>query len=96
MRLTGYGLLLWALVLSESNGGAIALAWGSRSWSCCGATAGGLARVLARRAGGRPGRRVFLTALPLNKLRQLAATSSQPLLVNSIGRSGQSSSERTC
>jgi lipopolysaccharide/colanic/teichoic acid biosynthesis glycosyltransferase/O-antigen/teichoic acid export membrane protein len=36
----------------------------------------------------------FFTVLPLNKLRNLAATSSQPLLVNSIGRSAQSSSER--
>ena len=32
--------------------------------------------------------------LPLNKIRQLAATSGQPLLVNSIGRSKQSSNER--
>ena len=37
----------------------------------------------------------FFTVLPLNKLRNLAATSNQPLLVNSLGRSAQSSSERS-
>ena len=37
----------------------------------------------------------FFTVLPLNELRQLAATSNQPLLVNSIGRSAQSSNERS-
>jgi hypothetical protein len=37
----------------------------------------------------------FFTVLPLNQLRQWAANSNQPLLVNSIGRSAQSSSERS-
>ena len=37
----------------------------------------------------------FFTAVPLNSIRQWALDSGQPLLVNSIGRSAQSSSERS-
>jgi hypothetical protein len=36
----------------------------------------------------------FFTAVPLNSIRQAAAASNQALLVNSIGRSAQSSYER--
>jgi lipopolysaccharide/colanic/teichoic acid biosynthesis glycosyltransferase/O-antigen/teichoic acid export membrane protein len=94
MRIAGYGLLLWALILSESNGGMLALAGGiaflamlriyrHRGWP--GVVAFGLAIGLAAS--------MFLTALPA--IRRWAASSGQPLLVNSIGRSAQSSSERT-
>ena len=94
MRIAGYGLLLWALILSESNGGMLALAGGiaflamlriyrHRGWP--GVVAFGLAIGLASG--------MFLTALPA--IRRWAASSGQPLLVNSIGRSAQSSSERT-
>lgn len=37
----------------------------------------------------------LVTAFPLNTVRQDALNSGQPLLVNSIGRSGQSTSERS-
>jgi O-antigen ligase len=95
MRITGYIMLLWALALTESNGGALALGVGvfflllvrsyrKRGWA--GVAATGLAIGLA--VGG------FFTAFPLNTIRQWAATSNQSLLVNSIGRSAQSSSER--
>jgi O-antigen ligase len=95
MRITGYIMLVWALVLTESNGGALALGVGifflllvrsyrKRGWVGVAATA--LAIGLA--VGG-----VF-TAFPVNSIRQWAASSNQSLLVNSIGRSAQSSSER--
>jgi O-Antigen ligase len=94
-RIIGYALLVWALVLTESNGGAVALlagvaflllvrAYRSRGWA--GATATALVIGLAVGA--------FFTAVPLNSIRQWAANSNQPVLVNSIGRSAQSSSER--
>jgi lipopolysaccharide/colanic/teichoic acid biosynthesis glycosyltransferase/O-antigen/teichoic acid export membrane protein len=95
MRFTGYGMLLWALILTESNGGTIALGLGIsflvayrqyRRHGWAGALATGLAIGLAVGT--------FFTVLPLNQLRTLAANSNQPLLVNSIGRSAQSSSER--
>ena len=96
MRFTGYGVLLWALILTESNGGTVALGLGisflllyrqyrRNGWA--GALATGLAIGLAVGT--------FFTLFPLNTLRTMAANSNQPLLVNSIGRSAQSSSERS-
>ena len=96
VRYTGYAMLVWSLALTESNGGALALGMGitfllmvknyrRRGWP--GAIATGLIVGLAVGS--------FFTVLPLNKIRDLAATSNQPLLVNSIGRSAQSSSERS-
>jgi lipopolysaccharide/colanic/teichoic acid biosynthesis glycosyltransferase/O-antigen/teichoic acid export membrane protein len=96
MRLAGYIMLLWALVLSESNGGLLAVGVGVafllvvknyRRHGWAGVVAVGLTIGLAVGA--------FFTVLPLNELRQLAAASNQPLLVNSIGRSAQSSNERS-
>jgi len=96
MRLVGYVMLVWALVLTESNGGVLALGVGIafllmvknyRRHGWAGVVATGLVVGLAVAA-------VF-TVLPLNQFRNLAATSNQPLLVNSIGRSAQSSSERS-
>jgi hypothetical protein len=95
MRVIGYILLVWALVLTESNGGVLALgvgvfflllvrAYRKRGWA--GSVA--LALVIGLSVGG------FFTAVPLNSIRQWAAASNQPLLVNSIGRSAQSSAER--
>jgi lipopolysaccharide/colanic/teichoic acid biosynthesis glycosyltransferase/O-antigen/teichoic acid export membrane protein len=95
MRFVGSVMLLWALVLTESNGGVVALGLGitflltiknyrRHGW------AGALCTVLA--IGLAVG--TFFTVLPLNKLRTMAADSNQSLLVNSIGRSAQSSSER--
>ena len=95
MRITGYVLLLGALALTESNGGMLALGAGlvfllvvrgyrKRGW--VGAAA--VALVIGLVAG------TVLAAFPLSSIRQQAASSGQPILVNSIGRSGQSSSER--
>ena len=95
MRITGYVMLTWALALTESNGGALALGVGifflllvksyrKRGWIGSAATA----LVICLGVGG------FFTAVPLNSIRQWAASSNQPLLVNSIGRSAQSSAER--
>jgi lipopolysaccharide/colanic/teichoic acid biosynthesis glycosyltransferase len=96
MRFVGYVMLVWALTLTESNGGALALGVGIsfllvvknyRRHGWAGAIATGLTIGLAVGT--------FFTVLPLNQLRYLAANSGQPLLVNSIGRSAQSSNERS-
>jgi hypothetical protein len=95
MRIIGYIMLAWALALTESNGGALALGVGifflllvksyrKRGWIGSAATA--IAICL--------GVGIFFTAIPLNSIRQWAASSNQSLLVNSIGRSAQSSAER--
>ena len=95
MRIGGYMLLAWALILSESNGGVLALGVGAlfllslrayRKRGLVGSLAVVLVAVLAVGA--------VLTFFPINKMRQDALNSGQPLLVNSIGRSGQSTSER--
>ena len=95
MRFAGYGLLVWSLALTESNGGVLALGIGItfllmvknyRRHGWAGAIATGLTVSLAVGT--------FFTVLPLDKIRSLAAASNQPLLVNSIGRSAQSSNER--
>jgi O-antigen ligase len=96
LRLTGYCMLVWALALSESNGGMLALGIGVvlllllrayRKLGWPGTAAAGLGLVLA--VG------LFLTVLPISQIRQWATNSNQPLLVNSIGRSAQSTSERS-
>ena len=96
MRFVGYAILIWALILTELNGGVLALGVGVsfllmvrnyRRHGWAGALAAGL--VIGLAVG------TFFTVLPLNKLRNLSATSNQALLVNSIGRSAQSSSERS-
>jgi lipopolysaccharide/colanic/teichoic acid biosynthesis glycosyltransferase len=95
MRVAGYVMLAWALILTESNGGLLALCAGItvlllirgyRRHGWAGVVATGLTVVLAVTA--------FFTVLPLGELRQRAANSDQALLVNSIGRSAQSSTER--
>jgi O-antigen ligase len=95
VRIIGYIMLVWALALTESNGGALALGAGLfflllvkayRKRGLVGTVAAALAISLA--VGG------FFTAFPLSSIRQSAAASNQPLLVNSIGRSAQSSYER--
>jgi lipopolysaccharide/colanic/teichoic acid biosynthesis glycosyltransferase len=96
LRLAGYGFLMVAVALTESNGGALALGIGVvfllalryyRRHGLAGAIATVLIAGLA--AGG------FFTLVPLHSIRQWALTSNQPLLVNSIGRSAQSSGERS-
>ena len=95
LRIAGYVMLLWALALTESNGGALALGVGviflllvksyrARGWVGSAATALIIGLLIG----------AFLTLFPLNSIRRWALYSGQPLLVNSIGRSAQSSSER--
>jgi O-antigen ligase len=95
IRLAGYLMLAWALVLSESNGGILAFCVGIfflvlvrvyRRRGLVGSLGVGLVVVLVAGA--------FVTLFPLSQIRQHALNSGQPLLVNSIGRSGQSTSER--
>lgn len=95
IRFAGYAILLGALVLTESNGGALALGVGItfllmvrnyRRHGWAGAIATALVVGLAVGA--------FFTMVPLNSIRQWALTSNQALLVNSVGRSAQSSNER--
>lgn len=95
MRLVGYAVLLWAMALTESNGGVVALGVGItfllmvrnyRRHGWAGAIATGLTIGLAVGT--------FFTVIPLNQLRSWAANSNQVLLVNSIGRSAQSQDER--
>jgi O-Antigen ligase len=96
MRVGGYILLAWALVLSESNGGVLALSVGIlfllvvRAYRKRGPI-GSLAVVLVATLSVG----AIFTFYPLDKMRQDALNSGQPLLVNSIGRSGQSTSERS-
>ncbi|HLI41140.1 MAG TPA: sugar transferase [Streptosporangiaceae bacterium] len=95
MRFSGYAMLVWALALTESNGGALAFGLGIaflltvRNYRRHG-WAGVIATVLV--AGLAVG--TFFTAVPLSSIRHWAQYSNQPLLVNSIGRSAQSSNER--
>jgi len=95
MRIVGYLLLGTALALTESNGGVLALAvaivflilvraYRTQGWVGTLATALVIGSAVV----------VFFTAFPLNSIRAWAVASGQPLLVNSIGRSAQSSSER--
>ena len=96
IRVVGYALLVCALALTESNGGALALGVGVvflllvRSYRARGWAGAAAVTIVGGLAVG-----AFLTAFPLNTLRQAALTSNQPLLVNSIGRSAQSSQERS-
>ncbi len=96
MRIIGYIMLAWALALTESNGGTLACLVGvfflvlvrcykKRGWPGVVVTA----MVVGLLTGG------FFTAFPLSSIRTWAATSNQALLVNSVGRSAQSSSERS-
>ncbi len=95
LRFLGYATLVWALALTESNGGVLALGLGIslllmvryyRRHGWAGVIATGLIIGLAIGT--------FFTVVPLNAIRQWALDSGQPLLVNSIGRSAQSSDER--
>jgi hypothetical protein len=95
-RLAGYALLVWALVLTESNGGmlellvgvaAVLVIKGYRRRGAGGALATLLVLVLL--LGG------VQMALPLSKVRQWARNSNQSFLVNSLGRSDNSSGQRS-
>ncbi|MGZ4775477.1 MAG: O-antigen ligase family protein [Oryzihumus sp.] len=95
LRVLGYLLLLWAVVLSLSNGAWVELAAGCllivavaayRRVGMVGAV--GVVLLVAAAAG------VLLTLVPLGSVQAAARASGQPLLVNSVGRSNESSSQR--
>ncbi|HEV7210055.1 MAG TPA: O-antigen ligase family protein [Mycobacteriales bacterium] len=94
-RLCGYTLLVWALLLSESNGGAVELAVGCallvllammRRYGPAAALA-----VLLLVGGSLAG---VLHVVPFSSVQTWARGSGQSLLVNSLGRSNASSAQR--
>src|SRR5207249_1099583 len=94
LRRVGYAMLVWALVLTESNGGALALVFGCAFL---------LLLALARRHGVAAAVATALTAglvvggglhvVPYAQIQSWALHSGQPLLVNSLGRSDSSSAQ---
>jgi O-antigen ligase len=96
LRVVAYALLVWALLLTESNGGVLAL--------CVGVA---LVLVVAarRRHGVMAALALVLTLcavagaaftwVPVSQIQEAARASGQPLLVNSVGRSDGSSSQRS-
>jgi O-antigen ligase len=96
LRRLGYVLLVWSLLLTESNGGLVALpvcvllvllVAVRRRFGVMAALA---ALLLVVGAAG-----VALTVVPFAQAQEWARTSGQPLLVDTLGRSGASSSQRT-
>lgn len=96
VRFVGYALLVTALVLSESNGGVVALGVGlaaifvmtqTRRRGTMGGIAAGLAVLSIAGA--------LTIFLPFSAVQTWARDSNQPLLVNSIGRSDSSSEQRS-
>lgn len=96
LRVLAYALLVWALLLTESNGGVLELGVGVA-----------LVLVLAahRRHGVMAALALLLTLcavvgaavawLPVSQIQAAARDSGQSLLVNSVGRSDGSSSQRS-
>jgi hypothetical protein len=96
VRLGGYALLIWALLLSESNGGVVAAAVGAGVLLLCAqlrrrGAAAALATLLVIVAAIT----VLLSIAPLRTMQTWARQSGQPLLVNSLGRSNESSAQRS-
>lgn len=95
LRVASYGLLVWALLLTSSNGGFLELLIGvaflavlalRRSHGTLPAT--GLAAILAAVVV------LAVTVLPVSAIQAWARASDQPVLVNTIGRSNNSSGQR--
>lgn len=95
IRWTGYALLVYAVVLTESNGGflelliGIAFVIGARVFRRRG-WVGVAAFVLT--VGMTVG--TFFTLIPMSHIRQWALHSNQSFLVNSLGRSDNSTAQR--
>jgi hypothetical protein len=96
LRWPGYLLLVWSLLLSESNGGVLELLLGCalvvvvavhRRHGAMAALAALLLMVIT--VGGT------LTAVPVSEIQTWARNTGQPLLVNTLGRSDGSSSQRS-
>ena len=96
LRWLGYVLLVWSLVLTQSNGGVLELLAG-----CAFVVAvavhrrRGVAAALATSAAITLGVGAALTAVPLSEIQAWARASGQPLLVDSLGRSDSSSAQRS-
>ncbi|MCH5670801.1 O-antigen ligase family protein [Streptomyces gilvus] len=95
LRWLGYVMLVWALLLSQSNGGVVMLGVGlvfvaaHTAWRKGGVVAGvAVVLAIALAVGGA------LTAAPLAHLQNAAQLSNQTELVNTVGRSGASSEQR--
>lgn len=95
LRVASYGLLVWALLLTSSNGGFLELLIGvaflavvalHRSHGTVPAT--GLAAILAAVVV------LAVTVVPVSTIQAWARASDQPVLVNTIGRSNNSSDQR--
>ncbi|MTD55132.1 O-antigen ligase family protein [Amycolatopsis pithecellobii] len=96
LRWFGYAMLTWAIVLTESNGGVLELliAFGFLALVACyrrRGVVGALAVVLALASVVSLG----LWLVPFSRLQTWALQSGQSYLVNSLGRSNGSSSQRT-
>ena len=95
LRVASYGLLVWALLLTSSNGGFLELLIGVAFLAVLAlrhshgtVPAAGLAAVLA-------GVVVLAAAVtPVSAIQAWARQSDQPVLVNTIGRSNNSSGQR--
>jgi hypothetical protein len=96
VRAGGYLLLVWALVLTESNGGMVELAVGLSFLSFlgllrrCGPAAAIAALLLVAGA-----LTIALRIVPFSSIQTWARDSRNPVLVNSLGRSNDSSSQRS-
>ncbi|MDP9093381.1 MAG: O-antigen ligase family protein [Actinomycetota bacterium] len=96
VRAGGYALLLWALLLTESNGGIVELAVGCGFLSFVsllrryGPAAAITTLLLVAGA-----LTITLRTVPFSSVQAWARASGNPLLVNSLGRSNDSSSQRT-
>ncbi|MEU1475416.1 O-antigen ligase family protein [Streptomyces sp. NPDC005760] len=95
LRWYGYAMLVWALLLSQSNGGVLMLAVGLvflvayKAWRKGGAVAAAVVVLAVSLVVGGA-----LTAAPLAHVQEWARLSQQAELVNTVGRSGASSEQR--
>ncbi|MGZ6872682.1 MAG: O-antigen ligase family protein [Blastococcus sp.] len=96
LRRLGYVLLIWSLVLTQSNGGLVALPVGAglvllvaahRRFGTMAALFALLVTVASVGA--------LLTSVPLSAIQESARYSGQPLLQETVGRSDASSSQRS-
>jgi O-antigen ligase len=95
LRMAAYALLVWALVLTSSNGGFLELLIGTAFLTVLAVRrahglvpAAGLAALLAAVVV------LALTVLPVSAIQTWARESGEPVLVNTIGRSNDSSDQR--
>lgn len=95
LRWTGYAVLLWAFALCESNGGLLELVIGVVFVGAVGVwRRRGLVAAIAVVLVTAAVLTTAMTAVPLTTVQNWATQSGQPLLVNSIGRSDNSTSQR--